>query len=227
MRRGRWSTTRRASTRGTWRCGRMTRSTCCRRSKTVFTPGKALLVLHRPEALWGVAICKDMDFMNPARRNGRAGVGLMLVPGWDFNVDGFWHGHIAVMRGVEDGFSVVRAAKDGFLTVTDDRGRVVAETGERRGADGDVAGGGAGGARGDAVFAVGGLVRVGVRWRCWRGCWCGGGVRARKTATPERRGGAQRNARVRRPAQWYRSTDAVCIGVRRESGEPAGRFLRR
>jgi apolipoprotein N-acyltransferase len=68
-----------------------------------------------------------MDFMNPARRNGRAGVGLMLVPGWDFNVDGFWHGHIAVMRGVEDGFSVVRAAKNGFLTVTDDRGRVVAE----------------------------------------------------------------------------------------------------
>jgi apolipoprotein N-acyltransferase len=93
----------------------------------IFTPGKGLLVLHRPETVWGVAICKDMDFMNPARRNGRAGVGLMLVPGADFGVDGFWHGHIAVMRGVEDGFSVARAAKQGFLTVSDDRGRVVAE----------------------------------------------------------------------------------------------------
>ncbi|MGA7521907.1 MAG: nitrilase-related carbon-nitrogen hydrolase [Acidobacteriaceae bacterium] len=93
----------------------------------IFTPGKALLMLHRPGALWGVAICKDMDFMNPARRNGRAGVGLMLVPGADFVVDGFWHGHIAVMRGVEDGFSVARAAKQGFLTVSDGRGRVVAE----------------------------------------------------------------------------------------------------
>jgi apolipoprotein N-acyltransferase len=52
----------------------------------------------------------------------------MLVPGWDFNIDRAWHGHIAVMRGVEDGFSIARAAKDGYLTVSDDRGRIVAET---------------------------------------------------------------------------------------------------
>jgi apolipoprotein N-acyltransferase len=29
---------------------------------------------------------------------------------------------------VEDGFSIVRTAKDGYLTVSDNRGRVVAET---------------------------------------------------------------------------------------------------
>ena len=52
----------------------------------------------------------------------------MLVPGWDFNLDRAWHGHIAIMRGVEDGFSIVRAAKNGYLTVTDDRGRILAET---------------------------------------------------------------------------------------------------
>ena len=51
----------------------------------------------------------------------------MLVPGWDFRVDRWWHGHIAVMRGVEDGFSVVRAARDGNLTVSDNRGRILAE----------------------------------------------------------------------------------------------------
>ena len=51
----------------------------------------------------------------------------MLVPGWDFVVDASWHGHIALMRGVEDGFSVARAAKNGFLTVSDDRGRIVGE----------------------------------------------------------------------------------------------------
>ena len=51
----------------------------------------------------------------------------MLVPGWDFGVDGSWHGHIAVMRGVEDGFSVARAAKNGFLTVSDNRGRIMGE----------------------------------------------------------------------------------------------------
>lgn len=91
-------------------------------------PGTSLALLHRPTQTWGVAICKDMDFANPARRNGQAGVGLMLVPGWDFKVDRFWHGHIAVMRGVEDGFSVARAAKQGYLQVTDDHGRVLAQT---------------------------------------------------------------------------------------------------
>jgi apolipoprotein N-acyltransferase len=42
-------------------------------------------------------------------------------------VDAAWHGHIAVMRGVEDGFSIARAAKNGFLTVSDNRGRIVGE----------------------------------------------------------------------------------------------------
>jgi apolipoprotein N-acyltransferase len=90
-------------------------------------PGTTLMALPRLQQKWGVAICKDMDFTSPARLYGEAGVGLILVPGWDFVVDGVWHGHIAVMRGVEDGFSVARAAKKGFLTVSDDRGRIVGE----------------------------------------------------------------------------------------------------
>jgi apolipoprotein N-acyltransferase len=92
-----------------------------------FTPGKELVTLQHSEDDWGVAICKDMDFSDPSRQYGRAGAGLMLVPGWDFNVDRAWHGHIAIMRGVEDGFSVVRAAKDGFLTVSNNRGKIVDE----------------------------------------------------------------------------------------------------
>jgi apolipoprotein N-acyltransferase len=90
-------------------------------------PGTTLTLLSRPQQKWGVAICKDMDFASPARLYGEAGTGLLLVPGWDFVVDGSWHGHIAVMRGVEDGFSIARAAKNGFLTVSDDRGRIVGE----------------------------------------------------------------------------------------------------
>jgi len=91
-------------------------------------PGTALALLHKPSSTWGVAICKDMDFTQPSRRYGNDDAGLMLVPAWDFNMDRSWHGHIAVMRGVEDGFSIVRAAKNGYLTVSDDRGRIVAET---------------------------------------------------------------------------------------------------
>jgi apolipoprotein N-acyltransferase len=69
-----------------------------------------------------------MDFTGLSRKDGLAGVGLMLVPAWDFVIDRTWHGHIAVMRGVESGFSIARAAKFGYLTLSDSRGRIVAET---------------------------------------------------------------------------------------------------
>jgi apolipoprotein N-acyltransferase len=93
------------------------------------TPGTALTVLPASSghATWGVAICKDMDFTELSRRYGEAGAGLMLVPAWDFFMDLVWHGHMAVMRGVESGFTVVRSAKGGSLYVSDDRGRILAE----------------------------------------------------------------------------------------------------
>jgi apolipoprotein N-acyltransferase len=92
-----------------------------------FTPGHTLLTMPRPGGTWGVAICKDMDFTPLSRAYGRAGVALMLVPASDFTLDGQWHGHMALMRGVESGFAVVRAAKHGYLTVSDNRGRILAE----------------------------------------------------------------------------------------------------
>jgi apolipoprotein N-acyltransferase len=100
--------------------------------ENMFTPGDTRLMFSGVGAAagdrWGTEICKDMDFTEPARGYGRAGVGLMLVPAWDFTVDAFWHGHIAVMRAVEDGFSLARTAKHSTMLVTDDRGRVIAET---------------------------------------------------------------------------------------------------
>jgi apolipoprotein N-acyltransferase len=92
------------------------------------TPGTTLTTLPQASATWGVAICKDMDFTPLSRQYAEYGAGLMLVPAWDFELDRAWHGHMAILRGVEDGFSVVRAAKDGYLTVSDDRGRILAET---------------------------------------------------------------------------------------------------
>jgi apolipoprotein N-acyltransferase len=92
------------------------------------TPGTSLAVLSKQTVPIGVAICKDMDFIHPALDYGRSGVGLLLDPAWDFNIDRTWHGHIAIMRGVEGGYAIAHAAKDGFLTVTDDRGRILGET---------------------------------------------------------------------------------------------------
>jgi len=91
------------------------------------TPGTSLALLSKPAVPIGVAICKDMDFIHPALDYGRAGIDLLLDPAWDFNVDRTWHGHIAIMRGVEGGYAIAHAAKDGFLTVTDDRGRILGE----------------------------------------------------------------------------------------------------
>jgi apolipoprotein N-acyltransferase len=93
-----------------------------------FTPGTSMTIMQKTPSVWGLAICKDLDYTSLSRRYGQAAVGMMLVPAWDFGVDRAWHGHIAVMRGVEDGFTVVRAAKQGYLTVSDDRGRILAET---------------------------------------------------------------------------------------------------
>jgi apolipoprotein N-acyltransferase len=96
--------------------------------ESMFTPGGSLTTMAEPTGTWGVAICKDMDFTQLSRQYGQAGVGLLLVPAWDFVLDRFSHGHIAVMRGVESGFGIGRAARGGYLTLSDNRGRILAET---------------------------------------------------------------------------------------------------
>lgn len=90
-------------------------------------PGTARVRIERPSGLWGIAICKDLDFPPLSRQYGNDGVGLMLVPAWDFGDDAWLHDRMAVMRGVESGFSIARAAKEGLLTVSDNRGRILAE----------------------------------------------------------------------------------------------------
>ena len=97
------------------------------------TPGTSLALLRKTNVPVGVAICKDMDFIHPALDYGRAGIDLLLDPAWDFIVDRTFHGHIAIMRGVEGGYAIAHAAKFGFLTVTDDRGRILGEVRTRPG----------------------------------------------------------------------------------------------
>ena len=91
------------------------------------TPGTQRTVVSRPSGKWGMEICKDMDFPRLSRQYSQDGVGLLLVPAWDFVDDGWLHGRMAVLRGVESGFSIARSAKLGLLTATDDRGRILAD----------------------------------------------------------------------------------------------------
>ncbi len=75
----------------------------------------------------GVAICKDLDFVPLGREYARASVGVLLIPAWDFGRDGWIHSRMAVMRGVEGGYAIVRSATNGLLTVSSARGVILAE----------------------------------------------------------------------------------------------------
>ncbi len=94
-----------------------------------YTPGDAALLLDagQGEARIGVAICKDYDFTSTGRRYGLQHAGLMLAPAWDFDADAWLHARMAILRGVENGFAMARSARDGQLTLSDDRGRVLAQ----------------------------------------------------------------------------------------------------
>ena len=89
--------------------------------------GRQIATLPGRHGLQGVQICFDLDFPALSREYGRRGVGLLLVPAFDFNVDGWLHGRMAMLRGVEDGFAVARAARNGLLTLSTSRGLVTLE----------------------------------------------------------------------------------------------------
>jgi apolipoprotein N-acyltransferase len=75
---------------------------------------------------YATQICKDMDFAGTVRTTAEHGVHLMIVPADDFGGDGWIHARMAIMRGVENGFAVLRSAFDGLATISDAQGRVLA-----------------------------------------------------------------------------------------------------
>lgn len=89
------------------------------------------LVFAGPQV--GVQICRDMGYPELSRAYATKGTAVMLVPAWDFGIDRRVAANVARMRAVEGGFSVVRASREGMVSVFDPMGRVVAET--RSGSD--------------------------------------------------------------------------------------------
>lgn len=87
------------------------------------TPG----VFAGPGGPWGVAICKDLDFPAWLRAYGQRGVRFLAVPAWDFVRDGRLHSRMAVVRGVENGFTIARSAQEGVVTFSDAYGRILGE----------------------------------------------------------------------------------------------------
>ena len=81
----------------------------------------------------GLAICKDLDFAQYMHTYGSQQVSLLFAPAWDFDKDGWWHSRIAMTRGIENGYSLVRNARRGRLTISDEKGRILSEANSEKG----------------------------------------------------------------------------------------------
>jgi apolipoprotein N-acyltransferase len=107
-----------------------------------FTPGDTAGLFSFNNIQAGTAICKDLDFPRYMQQYGKSNVQFLCVPAWDFVTDDWLHSRMAILRGVENGFAEVRAARQGRLTISDAYGRVSAEentsTGNRATLDGFV-----------------------------------------------------------------------------------------
>ncbi len=89
-----------------------------------FTPGKEPGLFKLGEIQAGTAICKDLDFPRYIRKYGNDGAAIVCVPAWDFIKDDWLHSRMAILRDIENGFSEIRAARQGRLTISDAYGRV-------------------------------------------------------------------------------------------------------
>ena len=98
------------------------------RRKPLHHPGTKRAVVAGISGKWGFGNLQRHGTSGLSRQYARDGVALLIVPASDFVDDGWLlRGRMAMLRGVESGFSIARSAKLGILTASDDRGRVLAE----------------------------------------------------------------------------------------------------
>lgn len=93
-----------------------------------YTSGNDYNVYAIDGQLYGMAICKDMHFAAFGRAYGQRRASVMLVPAWDFGyLDDWLEARTTIFRGIENGYTIVRASREGLLTVSDPYGRILAE----------------------------------------------------------------------------------------------------
>ena len=92
-----------------------------------YAAGDAFAVQAIAGVRYGLAICKDVHFAEMGRAYARLGAQALLVPAWDFGEDAEYAARLSAVRGVESGVAMVRAAREGLLTISDPYGRVLQE----------------------------------------------------------------------------------------------------
>ena len=91
-----------------------------------FVSGSEFPVNEIDGVRYGVAICKDMHFASLGRGFGARDAGVMLVPAWDFDADAWLAAGMTKLRGVENGYTVLRSSRNGLLSISDAYGRYLA-----------------------------------------------------------------------------------------------------
>jgi len=90
-----------------------------------YAPGDDLTIFDLPQGKAAVAISTDLDFPALGREIANAGARFVFVPAWDWPGSEEIHARMAIAFGIESGLSVARVARQGLVTVSDSRGRVL------------------------------------------------------------------------------------------------------
>lgn len=93
-----------------------------------FTRGNQPVLREINGVKFALAICKDLHFPSLGRMNGQQQAEVMIDPAWDFDLDNWWTARLTAVRGIENGFAILRSSRNGLLTISDPFGRVLAET---------------------------------------------------------------------------------------------------
>lgn len=73
----------------------------------------------------GSAICFDMDFPSLIKQTGKMNIDIMLVPGSDWEDISPYHTYVASIRGIENGFNIVRSVFKGFSASFNYKGQLL------------------------------------------------------------------------------------------------------
>jgi apolipoprotein N-acyltransferase len=87
---------------------------------------KAIPVFDTPHGRVASAVCFDADFPDLMRKAGRERADLLVIPASDWRAIDPVHTRMALVRGVENGCSVVRQTDKGLSAAADYQGRIVA-----------------------------------------------------------------------------------------------------
>lgn len=82
-------------------------------------------VVHTPFGRIAISICYDADFPTHMRQAGQQNADILLLPSGDWREISPYHGWMASVRGIENGFSMLRPVSNATSMATDFQGKLI------------------------------------------------------------------------------------------------------